>query len=170
MNHGTRNDPSVLEALSPAEQERVDRANEFYTRIFSERGVRVSSWHDFGAWKEYVDGRIGESELDEKAKTELEDVSQQFGKYVVIREEPPDYLKEGTVERERAKLAHKIYRKVCKDAGLTLCFFNDFKTWSDYVRGVIGESEFYEKAKIEVESIIARTEQEAAENGKRGLF
>lgn len=155
-------DPIVISGLgelNPAEQERAVRANELFQKVCEKCGIRVSNWMDFAAWKSYVRGDIEERKLSEQAKKEVEDLSNKFGKYVIIKEEEPESLREYPVERERAGLANKIYRKICHDMGLTLCFFSDFSTWSDYVKGKIGESEFYEKAKAEAEKM--REEAEA---------
>jgi hypothetical protein len=120
--------------------------------------MRVSNWMDFAAWKSYVRGDIEERELSEQAKKEVEDLAAKFGKYVIIKEEEPESLRDYPVERERAGLANKIYRKICHDMGLTLCFFSDFSTWSDYVKGKIGEAEFYERAKDEAEKMQEKAE------------
>ena len=49
-------------------------------------------------------------------------------------------------ERNRARRANKIYRQVCSEKGLELCFFHNFSVWSDYVNGKMSDSEFYERS------------------------
>ena len=142
-----------------SERERTIRANEVCRKACEERGVKVASWHHFQAWKEYVDGKIGDSQLTDKARSEMEQFSGSFGIYLVIeRKEDPDQLKKEEEKKKRAKQANQIYRKVCQEAGIKVCFFNDFGSWSNYVEGKITESEFYEKAKLEVESIAAKSQ------------
>ncbi|MGV8074097.1 MAG: hypothetical protein AB2L11_06040 [Syntrophobacteraceae bacterium] len=147
------------EALDP-EATRVDRADELCCRACTEAGVKVSSWEDFVAWQKYVDGSIGESQLSEEAREEVEQFAKSFGKYVVIKkEETTKESKEEAEKKERIRRANKIYRKVCSDAGLNVHFFHDFTSWSGYVNGQISESDFYEKALIEVKEIAGKAEQ-----------
>lgn len=141
-----------LGELSPEEQELAAKANELFHEICNEEGIRVSNWMDFPAWKSYVRGDMEDSELEEQAKIEIEDRAGTFGKYLVIKEEEPSSVLD-PAERERARRANSIYRKICKDMGLTLCFFHDFSTWSDYVKGRIDEAEFYKRAKAEAEKM-----------------
>jgi hypothetical protein len=63
-------------------------------------------------------------------------------------------LSRETIAKDRARLANRIYRRVCEEAGMELCFFNDFIPWSDYVKGAINESELYEKAREEIMKIV----------------
>jgi hypothetical protein len=149
---------SGLGELSPDEQVRSVRANELFQSVCEERGIRVSSWMDFAAWKAYVRGDMEEPELTKQVKAEIEDLAKTFGKYVIIKEEEPSSVREYPTQRERARLANKIYKKVCGEIGLTLCFFSNFSTWSDYVKGRISEAEFYERAKAEAEKMRERAE------------
>jgi hypothetical protein len=79
-----------------------------------------------------------------------------FGKYVMIEEDDHLVSWKYPVERKRARLANKIYKRVCRDMRLTQCFFSNFSAWSDYVKGRIGEDEFYELAKAEAEKMEAQ--------------
>lgn len=145
-------------AMSPR-AERMTRANELYLQACEERGVSFASWHSFEAWKEYVEGTIGENQLGDRARGEMSDLLKSFGKYVVIDSEAEH---KGTEEKEekrkRARKANEIYRKVCRDVGVGLFFFEDFSSWSDFVEGKMDEKEFYEKARLELESILAGVE------------
>jgi hypothetical protein len=156
---GMSPDPVVISGLgelTPEEQVRAARANEIFQGVWGGCGVRVSSWMDFAAWRSYLKGDIEDRELGKQAKEELEDLARTFGKYVIIKEEEPESLRDYPVERKRAALANKIYRKICHDLGLTLCFFSDFSSWSDYVKGKIGEAEFHERAKAEAERMLEK--------------
>ncbi len=144
---------SGLGELTPEEQGRAIKANELFQKKCEENGVRVANWMDFSAWKSYVNGDLAEPELKEKAKKELEDIAKKFGKYLVIKEEEPSSIKKFPIELERARLANKIYKKICAEMGITLCFFSDFAAWSDYVKGKISEAEFSEKARAEAEKM-----------------
>lgn len=139
-----------LEGLIDMEKERAIKANEVYRKVCEERGIKVSSWQDFSAWKEYVNGEIGETQFTEKVKTELEDFAKSFGKYMVVEKKDTTADKEEEDKKDRAKRANAIYKKVCEEAGLSLCFFNNFSTWSDYVKGQIDDSDFAQKAQQEV--------------------
>lgn len=150
--------PNELRELTGVDLERATHADDFYYRMCRENGLEVISWEDFEAWKEYVDGKITESQLSERAKTELQEISTSFGKYLVVaKEEEPEHYKEEQEKRERAKRANKIYRRVCQEAGVKVSFFRDFGSWSDYVEGKISETEFYEKAKSEVQLMLAQS-------------
>jgi hypothetical protein len=146
----------ITPEMTPEMKARVSLANEFFHNTCGLEGMKVLTWEDFSAWKEYVDGQISDPELKERATAELEDFYKRFGKYVIVEEEEPKSAKVDSIKRARAKLANKIYRKVCEDAGMELCFFSNFKTWSDFVGGVIGESEFYQQAKSEIAKMAAR--------------
>ncbi len=140
--------------LTAQEQGRAIKANELMQRIFEQIGVSVSNWTDFAAWQAYVQGEMHEAELKEKAKIEMEDLAKKFGKYVAIREEEPLSVRKNPAERERARVANKIYRKICKDMQVSLCFFSNFSAWSDFVKGLIGEAEFYKRAHEEAERMV----------------
>lgn len=146
----------VLEELSPEEKHRFLRANEVYSQLFRRNGLRAFSWSSHSAWKEYVDGAISDVELNDKAGTEISHMSQMFGKYLVMEDSESLSTSKDPVKRARAKLANKIYRKICEEKNIDVCFFNSFSVWSDFVKGVIGESEFYRKAEEEVESILSK--------------
>lgn len=138
--------------LTDEQKNRASAADEAYCRACEEKGVKVCAWRDFDAWSKFVDGKIDEAKLEQEAKVELAEFSRNFGKYLVIEKEDPETDKDD--ERKlRAKRANSIYRKVCEDRKIGLCFFNNFGTWSDYVEGKISDAEFYEKANLEVDKI-----------------
>ena len=146
----------ITQEMTPEMKARISLANRLFHNTCGQEGMKVCTWEDFSAWKEYVDGQISDPELQDRAKAELDDFHKRFGKYVIVEEEEPKSAKTDPIKRARAKLANKIYRKACEDAGMELCFFSNFKTWSDFVGGVIGESDFYQQAKIEVAKMMAR--------------
>jgi len=133
--------------------ERSEQASQLICEACEEGGLKVSSWKNFDAWQEYVDGTINENVLAAKAQTELTEFAKSFGKYLVIEKEDPS-PSEDAEKKERVKRANKIYRTLCETTGLTFCFFNSFAVWSDYVQGKISETEFLEKAKLEVEKMV----------------
>lgn len=144
-----------LENLSEAQQERAMQADEIYRKICEEIGIQVCSWQSFDAWQDYVDDKIGEAQLTEKAREEVNQFPRTFAKYLIVEKEDDRRKEEETKKKERAKSANKIYKKACTDTGLTTCFFNNFSTWTEYVKGNIDESEFYDKAKAEVQKMLA---------------
>lgn len=146
---------SSLEGLTEDQRERALHANEIYGKACEESGIRVFSWQNFKAWQDYVDGKITDSELSEKARSELDQFSQSFGKYVVMKKDDHKQADEETEKRKRAKRANKIYREVCSETGMTVCFFHDFLSWSDFVEGKIEETEFYERVKREIREMAA---------------
>lgn len=149
MPHNSMNRPEVV----PVGEERATRASEALCRACNDTGIRVSSWSDFKAWQDYVDGSIDEPRASEDARKELERYSDLYGKYVVIDKENPLAVNEEAEKKKRAKRANRIYQNVCRNAGLTMCFFNDFTAWSDYIQGKIGEEDLMRKAAEEVSGI-----------------
>jgi len=135
---------------------RVVRAKEIYSNLLRERGLKAVSWDEFPAWNEYVQGQISDPELNEKAKMEMNNLELTFGKHLVTHEEGSSSVLKDPVKRARAKLANKIYQKICRDQQVEVCFFTNFSSWSDYVRGVIGESEFCRRAEEELEQMVTR--------------
>jgi hypothetical protein len=130
-------------------EERCDRANTVCNEACAECGVKVSSWSDFDARQEFIEGRIDENELSKRASSEVGAHAQAFGKYLVIDKDEPKTLGEESNKRERAKQANKIYKMVCDEAGMSLCFFSDFSSWSDYVKGSMSDGDLYDRAKEE---------------------
>jgi len=134
---------------------RALRANGLYSKICEENGLKIVSWQSFEAWKEYVDGKIDESQLNSRAKVELEELARTFGKYVVAdKDNEHKHLQKENEKLERAKQANKIYRRVCAETGMKVSFFQDFSSWSDFVEGKITETEFYQRARSEVEKML----------------
>jgi hypothetical protein len=147
---------NVPEEMSEVQKERAIHANKVFCKACEENGLKVCSWENFSAWKEFVDGKIGENQLVEQAEDELKQFRDTFQKYTIVSSEEVDQTsKEKDVRNERAKLANKLYKKACTDSGMNNCFFKDFGTWSDYVHGKIGETEFLEKAEMEVKKMVA---------------
>ncbi len=143
-------DSQGIEELPDAETDRACRADEVFTEACNEHGLNVGSFEDFVAWNKFVGGEINETELVEQAKEEIDEYSSTFGKYLVIRKDDDH---EEAKKRERARQANRIYRQVCDEAHIAVCFFRNFSAWSDYVEGKIGDSEFREKAKLEIEKM-----------------
>lgn len=148
-----------IEALPPSQKERAIHAKKTYCKACEEHGVKACSWDSFSGYQDYVSGRIGENELSDRASEELKNFTQTFGKYTVVEKEEPVDRSPETKTRERARVANKVYKKVCSESGLNSCFFSGFGAWSDYVQGRIDEAEFSEKARVEVEQMKANTAQ-----------
>ncbi|MDR3568700.1 MAG: hypothetical protein P4L43_11800 [Syntrophobacteraceae bacterium] len=134
--------------------ERIKKANKTYCDGHQEEGIEVCNWEDMPGWQLYMKGEIGEDELSDRAKKELAEMDQTFGKYLRKDDDQPSQGRpeEGALD-QRVKSAKMIYRKVCVDSGLSPCFFKSFSTWQQFVHGEIGEAEFYEKARDEVRKI-----------------
>jgi hypothetical protein len=139
--------------LASEDQDRTEQAGQVICDACEESGVKVSTWKEFDAWQEYVDGTINETALADKAQTELAEFARTFGKYLVIDKEDPG-THEDPEKKERVKRANKAYRALCDATGLTFCFFSNFAAWSDYIQGNISETEFLEQAKAEVETMV----------------
>ncbi len=137
-----------------AEADRVITAKKIYCRACEENGVEVCSFENSTAWRDYVDGRIEDSELSERARKELNELRDAFSKYTVVAREEERTSSEDNTRSQRAKLANKIYKRVCSESELNLCFFNGFAAWSDFVHGRIDESELMEKAKSEAAKLL----------------
>ena len=139
-------------------QERVKKANKTYCDAHEQEGVKVCSWENMPGWQKFLKGEITETQLSEEAKKELAELDQAFGKYLRNEgegdEDLPELAKEGPLA-EKMRIANRIYRKVCVDSGMSLCFFKNFAAWQQFVHGEIGESEFYEKAREEIRKIVA---------------
>ncbi|MGV8074919.1 MAG: hypothetical protein AB2L11_10240 [Syntrophobacteraceae bacterium] len=140
-------------AMSNIERDRAVFANKVYCKACDENCIKICSWENNPAWREFVDGRIDEDQLVKKAEEELKSFSETFKKYTVVREEDLSVSKQKDVERERAKIANKIYKRLCTEFALTPCFFKDFANWNDFVHGNISEGEFVAKAKEEAEKM-----------------
>ncbi len=122
------------------EKKREEQADEAICSACEHSGIKVSSWDDFEAWGQYVEGQLDEPQLAETAEKEVTEFARVFGKYLVIDKEEPAH-----VRKELEK-----YRRVCREAGLTLCFFKDFDSWSEYVKGGLTDSEFHERVEQEL--------------------
>ncbi len=141
--------------MSP-EAQRTMRASDLCRQMCEERGVNIASLHEFEAWSRFVEGSIGEGQLGDMAREEVSDLLKSFGRYIVVDSRAESKLREEEEEkRKRARKASEIYRQACRDVGVGLFFFEDFSSWSDFVEGKMGEEEFYEKARIELEALPA---------------
>jgi hypothetical protein len=158
MDHSSQDDRNKENDLPESAQIRAEQADQAYCEACGEAGLQVSSWLKFDAWKDYVEGEIGEDSLTDKAQKELKEFARSFGKYLVIEKEDPS-TSEDAARKERVKRANRIYRKLCDATGLTFCFLSDFATWSDYVEGKITELELMERAKQEIERMVSETTQ-----------
>ena len=139
--------------VAKAEEEKIQEAGQIVCKACEDSGLKVSSWEDFPAWKEFVAGEITEEELVERARRELNDTSRVFGKYLVMDREDPAIREKEVRKRELAKQANRIYRELCDAEGLTMCFFKDFGAWGDFVGGHISEAEFLERVRDEANRI-----------------
>lgn len=144
-----------IESSIAVQKERAIRAKMTYCKACEDYGVKTCPWESFSGYQDYVDGRINESELIQRAGDELRDLSETFGKYTVLEREESRAGTEEAEKRERAKTANKLYRKVCSESGLDQCFFNNFAAWSDYVQGKTDDLEFTERARLEVQKMRA---------------
>lgn len=134
--------------------ERIKKANKTYCDGHEQEGIEVCSFEEMPGWQLYMKGEIGEDELPERARKELAEMDQTFGKY--LREDEGSSSRKDKEKEpldERAEIAKRIYRKVCVDSGMSPCFFKNFSTWQQFVHGEIGEAEFYEKAREEIRKI-----------------
>ncbi len=138
--------------------ERIKKANKAYCDGHEEEGIEVCSWEDMPGWQMYMKGEISESELSDRAREELAEMDQTFGKYLQTDEEKRREEQQGQgAKDDKVKIANKIYKKACVDSGASPCFFKNFSTWQQFVHGEIGEVEFYEKAREEIRKIGAET-------------
>lgn len=154
MSHHEEQEPELEGPTAESQEERSTRAAELCNQACDDCGVRVCSWEEFTAWNKYVDGEIDQAQLNEEARQEIEQLSNSFGKYLVIEKEDVNDHQHDQEKRERAELAGRIYRKACHDAGLKVHFFHNFTIWSDFVNGKIGEAEFYDKAMLELKEMV----------------
>lgn len=144
---------SSEEKEGKSDVERCEKANEAYCEECEKQGLKVCTLDDLPARQEFMAGRIDEAQLKTKAAAEVSEHAKTFGKYLVVQDQKPGIGDEGASMRERAKLANKIYKQVCQEEGLTACFFSDFSSWSEYVKGELADLELYGRAKAEIERI-----------------
>jgi hypothetical protein len=136
------------------EEKRSVRARELCSQACRDSGIKISAWQHFTAWNKYVEGEIDQAQLNAEARQEIDQLSRSFGKYLVIEKDDVNDNLLDEEKKERAAQANRIYRKACKDAGVAVHFFRNFSTWSDFVNGKIGESEFYERAMAELKALM----------------
>lgn len=134
--------------------ERVKKANKTYCDGHEQEGIEVCNWEEMPGWQMYMKGEISEAELSDRAKEELAELDQTFGKYLRKDEDKPGpQQQEDRPADDKVGVAKRIYRKVCVDSGMSPCFFKNFSTWQQFVHGELGEAEFYEKAREEIRKI-----------------
>jgi hypothetical protein len=155
MTAAIQNDNPIEKDKAESESERTERAGEAFCQACHDSGVSTVSWENFDGHQEYVEGKIDDAKLAERAQVEMNDFSRSFGKYLVIAQEEPT-PREPSEKKDRIRQANKIYRETCRDQGMTVCFFKDFSTWSDFVEGRIEESQFLGKAKAELAEMMAK--------------
>jgi len=136
-----------------AMEDRCDRACEVCGEACEASGLKVSSWGDFDARTDFIEGKIDEGELSRRAASEVSHHARAFGKYLVIDQEEPQSERDEERKRDRARQANKIYKKVCDEAEMKLCFFSDFSSWSDYVKGELTDAELFDRARQEAQKI-----------------
>lgn len=56
-------------------QERAELASRIYRKACQDAGIKVHFFHNFTIWSDFVNGRIGEEELYEKAMLELKELT-----------------------------------------------------------------------------------------------
>jgi glucose-6-phosphate 1-dehydrogenase len=159
MTQPRENSGHGAEVKSMDEKERTEKANEVYCKACEESGLKVASWENFAAWQEYVDGKIDDTQLVERVRQEMEQFAGRFGKYLVVANEDPVPVKKEQEKRDRARQANKTYKKVCEEAGIDVCFFSNFSTWSEYVQGGMSDADFYDQAKVEVRKMSTESKE-----------
>lgn len=134
-------------------KERIVHATKVFCEKCEEKGVEVCSWESMPGFNSFVDGAITEAELADQARDEMAQFVKKFEKYTIVQREPSKVNEEKDEKLKRAKYANKIYKKACSETGKSLCFFNNFSSWQEYVEGRIGDDELYEKAREEIEKL-----------------
>ncbi len=104
---------------------------------------------------QFASGDMGQNPLAEQSKRSFEQYSQTFGKYLSDKEGEKNSSEEETLRRERARKANRIYKQVCEELRLSAFFFNNFRDWSEYVDGRMGDAEFYGHAMTRAQQIMA---------------
>jgi hypothetical protein len=142
-------------SLTEEQLARVEKANRIYLAVCDEMGLKAFSWRSFQSWKDYVAGNITEEELSCDAREDLEKFKEGTRHLPLAMEyQDPTQLKDK--ERDLARKANRIYKDICDEMGVELCFFNDFKSWRQFVQGEINEADFSRKARIEAAELLSR--------------
>jgi sugar phosphate isomerase/epimerase len=136
--------------------ERAIRAARVLLNTCAEKGVKVCSWREFDAWEAYMEGRIDEPQLAREAAKELQGHAENYGKTIVIERENPHAGGSDIDMKKRAKRASRIFRNVCRNTGMNLCFFHSFSAWSDFITGKIDELEFLGRIAAEISKMTAQ--------------
>ena len=119
--------------------------NETYSNgVTSDRGSPVE--YRMGSPAPFSGVPAGAPQMDDRTRGGMQNLSGGLGNMVPESGAESKLSEAEAAERDRARRANKIYKQVCNDRGMTLCFFNNFGTWSDFVNGRISDSEFYEQS------------------------
>jgi hypothetical protein len=62
--------------VDETKKERAAQANRIYRKACKDAGVAVHFFHNFSTWSDFINGRIGETELYERAMAELKQLKQ----------------------------------------------------------------------------------------------
>lgn len=136
-------------------KKRIAHAKKTYCEGADQAGVEVCSWENMPGWDSFMKGEIDEAQLSERAREDLAELTQIFGKYLKNdkAENASEIAGGSELARERAETASRIYRQACVDSGKDLCFFKNFLTWQEFVHGGMEEKEFYQKAMDEIRKL-----------------
>lgn len=147
-------DPQRL--IDDEKKTRIAYAKKMYCHLARDHGIDVCSWKGFSAWVDYVEGNIGETELAARAETELKEFLADYERRSKVIAEMPPPMSAGTPgspDPVRVKRANRIYSILCRNSGISACFFRDFGSWSSYVEGAIDEEIFIETAQHEIKKL-----------------
>ncbi len=70
----TDRDAQDMSGLKEGKKKLAKRANEIYRSLCDELALKECFFYGFGAWSEFVEGKISESGFYERAKAEAEDI------------------------------------------------------------------------------------------------
>lgn len=136
--------------------ERIVHATKTLCDETEKKGIEICSWEEMSSFDDFVDGKISEAELAEKAKEEMAQFVRKFEKYTIIRDSSSEAKlaeEKQSAKMRKVKAANRIYKKACAESGKNHCLFKNFTSWQEFVDGRIGSEEFYEKAVEEVEKL-----------------
>ncbi len=141
-------DPNIQSSQRQDDQKRakVSYANKLCCHLSKDMGMEICSWESLPGWRDYVDGKIDEVELNTKAESEIAVYQGEFKGFKPVKKSGDNI----DPQKRRMKIANKIYQKICTTSGNSFCFFKNFASWSDYVNGHITEDEFIESARLEM--------------------
>jgi len=134
-------------------KKRIVKATKAFCDEAENKDLEICSWEEMPGFDSFVEGRITEAELAEQAQDEMAQFVKKFEKYTVIQRDVSTVDEKKEAKLKKAKVANKIYRKACAETGKSLCFFNNFTSWQEFVEGRIGDGELYDKAREEIEKL-----------------